>query len=90
MSETVVVCIVVIVALIAHIGLFNWIKFKMDEAAVVSFFKAQSENAISNLDAISASTGIRRSRVSNICHKSKALKSAGEQWCLSDRVKALL
>lgn len=85
MEDKIIIAIVVVVVLGAHVWLFMWIKFKIDEGTVVKFLKGLEANS-SSLEAIASNTSIAQDRVATVCGKSKLIKRHAtnrESWCLN-------
>lgn len=73
MSDRFIISVVVLVALIAHIWIFKWVKFKIDESTIINFIKQHTSNTICSSDEISSNTDIKLARVAKVCVKSKAI-----------------
>lgn len=73
MTDNIVLAVVVSVALIAHIWIFKWVRFKIDEATIISFIKEQTEPTTNKTDDIALSTQMSAGRVSKVCNKSKTI-----------------
>jgi hypothetical protein len=85
MEENIVIATVVCVVLAAHVALFKWVKFKIDEGVILKFFQEEGSKFCSS-QTISSSTKIATGRVSTVCSKSKAIKKntmETESWCVS-------
>lgn len=86
MSDTSIIAIVVFVALVAHVWIFMWVKFKMDESAIINLLKKHAGNHVCSTDEIATSTDLKTARVAKICTSSKAIVThhqSNNQWCLS-------
>ncbi len=86
MNDKFIIGIVVSVALIAHIWIFKWVKFKIDEATIVNYIKQHSATSVFSTDTLSLNTHIKLARVTEICAKSRAITAyiqEKEKWVLS-------
>lgn len=86
MSDWIIISIVVFVALIAHVWIFRWVKFKMDESTVINFIKQGSNKTVCSSEEIALTTNIKLARVSHICATSKAISAdsrGDDYWTLS-------
>ena len=85
MNEKILIGIIVVVFLGAHLWLFLWIKFRVEEGSIIKSLKEVKDVNCSNEETISLDTGIAVNRVITICTKSKIIKrNAMEKgsWCL--------
>jgi hypothetical protein len=85
MKEYIVIALVVVVVIAAHVWLYKWVKFKIDEGVILKFLQQEGIKYFST-QAISSSTKITTGRVSTVCSKSKAIKQNTmemESWCVS-------
>ena len=90
MGQEMIIGISIAAAVAVLIGiktfLHSLVRFKMDESAVLSFFKQASGGyECHSIEVISAGTDIHPGRVSEVCMKSKAMKihpKEKESWCL--------
>ena len=71
MGDKVVIGIVVIVAVIAHLWLYKWIRFKIDEGVILKYLEDFDDQAYPDLDVIASNINIKKERVSIVCKKSK-------------------
>ena len=84
MGDRVVIGIVVVVVLVAHVWLYRWVKFKIDEGAITQFLKDATEQPFHSSAAIATHTSIPVERVRILCRRSKQihLHARGEDaWC---------
>lgn len=84
MEANIVIALVVCVVIAAHIVLYRWVKFKMDEGVILKFLQ-QGQNTWCSSQVISSSTGITADRVTAVCSKSSAFDKntvETESWCL--------
>ena len=85
MGEEIVIGIVVALTIAAHIWLFKWVRFKIDEGTILKFFHESKSHGPIDSKEISSNTNLSVSRVSSVCSRSKALKSNSqdkESWHL--------
>ena len=85
MKDQIVIAIVVALVLGAHVWLFMWIKFKIDEGTIIKFLKELDDKSGSSVETIAASTSIAQDRVAAVCTNSKIIKRHAmekELWCL--------
>lgn len=90
MIEKVVLVIVILVTIAAHVLLYKWVKFKMDEGLVLQFFQSSaggSKGKYYRAEDISAETTLSVDRVSSVCSRSKRVNGNADEirlWCLSE------
>ncbi len=90
MKQEIIIGVSIAVAVALLIGMKAWlhslVEFKMDESAILKFFKESSGgDKFRSTKAISAGTDIDTARVSEVCIKSNAIKRKSnekESWCL--------
>jgi len=73
MESGIIIAVVVVVALAAHIALYRWVKFKIQEGVVLQFLRDAGETGAPDhhhADAIAAHTDISPQRVAAVCGKS--------------------
>ncbi len=76
-SET-IIALVVLVAALAHIALYRWVKFKIHEGVILQFLRDAGEAGAPDhhhVDAIAAHTAIGAPRVDFVCRKSTRIES---------------
>ena len=74
------------VVLGAHWWLYQWVKFKVDEATIMKFLQKSDDNNYCDAEVISSNTSIAIKRVSIVCSKSKIIKkndNENESWRLN-------
>ena len=76
MNDKILIGIIVAVVLGAHLWLFLWIKFKVEEGSIIKFLKEAKDKNCSSEEMISLDTGISVNRVVTVCTKSKLIKSS--------------
>jgi hypothetical protein len=85
MKGQIIITIVVAVVLGAHVWLFMWIKFKIDEGTILKFLNEFDDKSGSSVETIVANTRIAQDRVATVCTHSKMIKRhtmEKELWCL--------
>lgn len=85
MGDQIVIAIVVVIAIAAHVWLYRWVRFKIDEGAIIQFLKDGSDQPCHGGEAIAAHTNIAVGRVSAICERSREIRryADGEDtWAL--------
>jgi hypothetical protein len=85
MNDKVLIGIVVAVVLGAHLWLFLWIKFKIQEGIIIKSLKQVKDYNCTSEEVISLDAGIAVTRVVTVCTKSKLIKrnaTAKGSWCL--------
>lgn len=86
MSAQAVVFVVVVVAVIAHVSLYRWVKFKIQEGVILQFLRDSAEEGAPDhhhATAIAAHTQLSAERVSAVCAKSKEIiadPEDGQSW----------
>jgi len=90
MKQEIIIGVSIAVAVAVMFGIKVWLhrllKFKMDESAILNFFRESGgEHQFRSTEAISAETDLDPARVSKVCTRSDAIKrnaSEKESWCL--------
>jgi hypothetical protein len=78
MKSQLIVALVVLVAVAAHIALYLWVKFKIQEGVILQFFRdagAAGAPDYHHTAAISAHTKITLKRVTKVCRRSTRIHS---------------
>ena len=81
MTDRIIIAIIVIVVIIAHVWLYNWVRFKMHEGIILQFLRDSAEAdgfPGHSAEAVAAHTNIPVDRVMAICVKSKQIDRSGE------------
>ena len=79
MEQKVILGVVILISLCAHIWLYRWMKFKMDEGAIIRYLKdAQEIQEIKQdrqipFEDIALNISMDLERVKTVCAKSKEL-----------------
>jgi hypothetical protein len=76
-TDKFIIAAIVVIVLYAHWWIFQWVKFKVDEAVVHKQLSIASNSDHPTVAKVAAKTGISEHRVSKVCRRSKlaALKS---------------
>jgi len=77
-TEKLVIAAVVIVTIAAHVWLYRWVKYKIDEGLILKFLQ-DSEPGCGNplgFDLISTATRLTARRVEAVCARSQAIQQA--------------
>lgn len=77
MGEKIVLVVVMAIIIVAHVWLYHWVKFKMDEGVVVNALKElfeAGEYDFLSIDAIASSADMALDRVCLVCTKSKKIQ----------------
>lgn len=85
MGDIVVIGLVVAVSVAAHVWLFSWVKFKIDESVILKCLEETSESGVLCSKDISAHTNIRSKRVTAVCRKSRGVHGSAhteDAWCI--------
>jgi len=86
MGDMVVIGLVVIVTIAAHIWIYLWVKFKIDEGAILRLFEESEKGAVLASGVISSHTNIKPGRVAVVCGKSKGIDCsvhAADAWFIT-------
>ena len=86
MGDMVVIGLVVVVTVAAHIWIYLWVKFKIDEGAILRLLEESEKGAVLASAVIAAHTNIKPGRVAAVCGKSKGIVSsvhAADAWCIT-------
>ena len=78
MKSQIIVALVVLVAGSAHIALYLWVKFKIQEGVILQFLRDAGEGGAPDhhhADVIAAHTQIAPKRVEMVCRKSVEIHS---------------
>lgn len=84
MGDMVVIGLVVIVTVAAHVWIYLWVKFKIDEGAILRLLEESGKGAVLASAVIAAQTNIKPGRVAAVCGKSKGIVNsvhAADAWC---------
>lgn len=73
--EIAVIVVVVALVLIVHWKLFKWVRFKVDESAVIEYLKGLDDPVFQSESQISAGAGVSESRVITVCRASECIES---------------
>jgi hypothetical protein len=79
MLEYIVLALVVVMVIAAHIWLYRWVKFKIDEGTILKFLEETKDYPCSSSEAISAKTGIAVARVSAVSSKSNSIRKDAKE-----------
>lgn len=77
MLNNIVLALVVIVAIAAHYYLYKWVRFKMDEGAVIQYLKETPTDCALDVGQLAQAVELSEKRVTEICRKSKEV---AELW----------
>lgn len=83
MQEYLVLTLVVIISIAAHVWLFLWIRFRIDEAVVVKCLEEDSGCGGLSAEAMAQRIDYKAERVAAVCEKSSkilCLDSAAGLW----------
>ncbi len=81
MKSQIIVALVVLVAVAAHIALYLWVKFKIQEGVILQYLRDAGEGGAPDhhhANAIATHTDISAERVAVICRKSVKIHSDPE------------
>ena len=81
MTQNVVLVIVICVSVGAHVWLYWWMKFKMDEGAITRCLKDSDSSLTSKV--ISSRVSMNVERVERLCNKSQEIRRDGENFSLN-------
>ena len=73
MKSEIIVALVVLVVVVAHVALYRWVKFKIQEGVILKFLRDAREEGASDhhhADVIAAHTDLFAKRVAAVCRKS--------------------
>lgn len=82
MEAKIIIAIVTLVAVAAHVALYRWVRFKIDEGVVLQFFRDSDEAGQPNCHstgAISTHTSLPPQRIIRVCDRSGELIAHPEQ-----------
>tara|TARA_B100001063_G_C16710652_1_gene527815 strand:+ start:451 stop:732 length:282 start_codon:yes stop_codon:yes gene_type:complete len=87
MEQKIILACVIIISLIAHVWIYRWIKFKMDEGAILRHLKdleleCLHNQSVSTADNISEAIMMKKSRVVFVAEKSTAIVSENSTYQL--------
>jgi len=91
MDSRIIIALVVLVAVAAHVALYRWVKFKIQEGVILQFLRDAREGGAPDhhhADAIAAHTEMSVERVASVCRKSAEIYSdpeVGNSWRAGDR-----
>lgn len=78
MPDKLVIALVVVTVIAAHLWLYHWVKFKMDEGVILQFLRDGSDSPSCSSEAIAAHTGVAVDRVAAVCGRSKGIESIAQ------------
>jgi hypothetical protein len=81
MPDSIIIAIVVVVVIIAHVWLYAWVRFKMQQGIILQFLRDSAEAdgyPGHSSESISTHTGIPADKVVAVCVKSKQIEQSGE------------
>jgi hypothetical protein len=73
MKSQIIVALVVLVTVAAHIAIYRWVKFKIDEGVILQFLRDAGEGGTPDhhhANTMAAHTEISAKRVAVVCQKS--------------------
>lgn len=75
MKEYIVLTLVVVISIAAHVWLFLWIKFRIDEAVVIKCLEDVSDNEPNgvSVEVMAESINYKIDRVAAICERSQKI-----------------
>ena len=79
--ESYIIVAVVVVVIAAHIGLYRWVKFKIQEGVILQFLRDAGEGGTPDhhhADAIAGHTKMSAKRAEVVCRKSVEVHSDPE------------
>lgn len=74
MYEKIVLALVVVIFIAAHVYLYKWVKFKIDEGVILKFFQHSGDDKSHSSEAIAAQCSMSAHRVSAVCRKSNSIR----------------
>lgn len=74
MQEYFVLVVVVLISIVAHLWLFIWIRFRIDEAVVLKCFEDEILRASLPFEVIAERLNFKLNRVAVVCAKSKKIR----------------
>lgn len=81
MESKVIIALVVLVVVAAHVALYRWVKFKIQEGVIQQFLRDAGESGAPDhhhADAIAAHTGLSTQRVAAVCNRSRDIHADPE------------
>ena len=82
--EYTVLALVVIVTIAAHVWIYRWVRFKMDEGVVLRELRDAGpapDDCGQSTEAIARRADLRPARVGAVCRRSKDIVEAGQPDC---------
>lgn len=86
MPDKMLIAFIVVIVIVAHVWLYKWVKFKIDEGVILKFLQELKAQRWCRSEAISSSTRIPVDRVAAVCRKSNNIEGHASEkgcWCLS-------
>lgn len=87
MEDRIIIGVIVTIAIFAHLWLFKWIKFKIDEGTILKCLQESDVYGVHSTESIAANTNMSLARVSSVCRKSKVIKKHEKEkdaWYLGE------
>lgn len=82
MEAKIIIALVTVVAIAAHVALYRWVRFKIDEGVVLQFLRDSDETGQLNCHstaAIVTHTALPPERVARVCANSREIVPHPEQ-----------
>lgn len=87
MEQKIILACVIVISLIAHVWIYRWIKFKMDEGAVIRYLKdiKVEDNSARKVTTVAQLINMSAPRVESVCDKSLEIYLEGESCFLTEQ-----
>jgi hypothetical protein len=82
MEAKLIIALVVVIAIAAHVALYRWVRFKIDESVVLQFLRDSDEAGQLNChstEAISTHTALPTERIAKVCDNSNEIAPHPDQ-----------
>lgn len=92
MEQKIILACVIIISLIAHVWIYRWIKFKMDEGAILRYLNDLSSEELPikthlcTTEKISETLAMKHARIVFVCEKSKDITFKDDAFQLISKV----
>ena len=78
LPEKIILVVVITLTVIAHIWIYLWVGFRIDEGLIMQFLNESEPVQSHSIEGISVATGLSIRRVSAVCRNSRDIRSESE------------
>ncbi len=84
--DIIIIAAVVVIALLAHVALYRWVKFKIQEGVILQYLRDEADSGAPDhhhTETIAAHTRLAKDRVAKVCQRSRDIRpdpDAVDSW----------